>query len=141
MKHETTRRPKRRLHIYKFTSITKLKLSRELCLTRIKLAIGSRSSQWDRQGPKILSNGLTLRLKVLGWMRKPRKNQPLQIFVIPSSTPPYATWCAEFCTVVDSHGLVQAFEKSLPGPLKAHGLGGLRPNQVISARESSGSQN
>jgi hypothetical protein len=43
--------------------------------------------------------------------------------------------------VVDSHGLVQAFKKSLPGPPKAHGPGGLRPNRVISTRESSGSQN
>jgi hypothetical protein len=44
-------------------------------------------------------------------------------------------------SVVDSHWLVQAFEKSLPGPPKAHGPGGLRPNRVISTRESSGSQN
>jgi hypothetical protein len=43
--------------------------------------------------------------------------------------------------VVDSHGLVQAFKKSLPGPPKAHGPGGLRPNRVISTIESSGSQN
>jgi len=40
-------------------------------------------------------------------------------------------------SVVDNHGLVQAFEKSLPGPPKAHGPGGLRPNLVISTRESS----
>jgi hypothetical protein len=47
----------------------------------------------------------------------------------------------EGAPVVDSHGLVQAFKKSLSGPPKAHGPGGLRPNRVISIIESSGSQN
>jgi hypothetical protein len=55
------------------------------------------------------------------------------------SWPP--TVIRELETVVDSHGLVHAFKKNLPGPPKAHGPGGLRPNRVISTRESSGSQN